>query len=57
MRGFQQQGNILLWELKYEKLMIEAWGRDSLRLRAAFGREPVTFEGMRSREVYLPAGC
>ena len=37
MKGFQQQGNVLLWELKYEKLMIEAWGRDSLRLRASFG--------------------
>jgi alpha-D-xyloside xylohydrolase len=37
MKGFQQQGNALLWELKYEKMMIEPWGRDSLRLRASVG--------------------
>ena len=37
MKGFQQQGNTLLFELKYEKLMIEPWGKDSLRLRASVG--------------------
>ena len=37
MKGFQRQGNMLLWELKYEKMRIEPWGRDSLRLRASVG--------------------
>lgn len=34
MQGFQQQHNSLLWEREHEKLSIEPWGQDSLRVRA-----------------------
>ena len=33
--GFRQQDQALIWEANYETLRIEAWGRDSLRVRAA----------------------
>ena len=37
MKGFLQDGNALLWERNYEKMRIEPWGTDSLRVRAAMG--------------------
>ncbi|MBV9230985.1 MAG: glycoside hydrolase family 31 protein [Chloroflexi bacterium] len=37
MQGFRQQEHKLLWESNYNKLQIEPWGRDSLRVRATSG--------------------
>lgn len=37
MKGFFQEGNALLWERNYEKMRIEPWGTDSLRVRASMG--------------------
>jgi alpha-D-xyloside xylohydrolase len=34
MQGFRQEGNALIFELNHETVRIEAWGRDSLRVRA-----------------------
>jgi len=39
MQGFRQQENKLLWESNYNKLQIEPWGRDSLRVRSTSGTE------------------
>jgi len=35
MQGFRQHANALLWEGNSEKLLIEPWGLDSLRVRAS----------------------
>src|ERR1051326_1767587 len=35
MQGFRQNANTLLWEGNYEKLLIEPWGPDSLRVRSS----------------------
>jgi alpha-D-xyloside xylohydrolase len=37
VQGFRQEGNALIWESNYETLRIEAWGRDSLRVRGTIG--------------------
>jgi alpha-D-xyloside xylohydrolase len=37
MKGFMQDGGALLWERNHEKMRIEPWGTDSLRLRASLG--------------------
>ena len=34
MKGFKQDGTVLLWERNHEKMRIEPWGTDSLRVRA-----------------------
>lgn len=34
MYGFRQQNGKLVWEQNHEKVQIEPWGRDSLRVRA-----------------------
>ncbi|MCX7841394.1 MAG: family 31 glucosidase, partial [Anaerolineae bacterium] len=34
MYGFHQQDGKLVWEQNHEKVQIEPWGRDSLRVRA-----------------------
>ncbi len=34
MRGFSQESNSLSWSQNYERLRIEPWGQDSLRVRA-----------------------
>ena len=34
MQLFRQEGNALVWNLNYETVRIEPWGRDSLRVRA-----------------------
>jgi alpha-D-xyloside xylohydrolase len=39
MKGFYQDGNALLWELNHEKMRIEPWGSDSLRVRATMEPE------------------
>jgi alpha-D-xyloside xylohydrolase len=37
MNGFFRDGNALLWERNYEKMRVEPWGIDSLRIRATMG--------------------
>jgi alpha-D-xyloside xylohydrolase len=39
MRGFSQQDHGLSWSQKNEMLRVEAWGRDSFRVRATVHRE------------------
>ena len=39
MQYCYQQGNALLWRKNYETLLIEPWGRNSLRVRATVTRE------------------
>jgi alpha-D-xyloside xylohydrolase len=39
MKGFLQDGNALLWERNHEKMRIEPWGSDSLRVRASMGTD------------------
>jgi hypothetical protein len=39
MQGFRQNANTLLWEGNYEKLLIEPWGSDSLRVRASIAAQ------------------
>ena len=34
MRGFRIEGDILIWEMNHETVMIQPWGRDSLRVRS-----------------------
>ena len=37
MYGFRQEKNTLLWEKNHEVVLIEPWGRDSLRVRSTIG--------------------
>lgn len=39
MRGFRQENQRLIWESNHETLLLEAWGRDSLRVRATVNRQ------------------
>ena len=39
MKGFFQDGSALIWERNYEKMRIEPWGIDSLRVRASMGTQ------------------
>src|SRR5437879_2813919 len=39
MQGFRQHANALLWESNYEKLLIEPWGPDSLRVRSSIAAQ------------------
>ncbi len=39
MQGFRQQDTRLCWEGNYERLQIEPWGRDSLRVRSTVNAE------------------
>jgi alpha-D-xyloside xylohydrolase len=39
MKGFLRDGNALLWERNHEKMRIEPWGSDSLRVRASMGTD------------------
>jgi alpha-D-xyloside xylohydrolase len=39
MKGFWQHGNTLIWEMDHEKLRIEPWGTDSLRVRSTIAAD------------------
>ena len=39
MKCFLQDGNALFWERNHEKMCIEPWGSDSLRVRASMGTD------------------
>ena len=39
MKGFLQNGNAFLWERNHEKMCIEPWGSDSLRVWALMGTD------------------
>jgi len=39
MQGLYQKNKVVFWEQQHETVRIEAWGRDSLRVRATVGPE------------------
>lgn len=39
MPGFEQQNQALVWNLGHQRVRIEPWGSDSLRLRASENSE------------------
>src|SRR5258708_1984453 len=40
MQGFRPHPNGVIWSRNYETLLLEAWGRDSFRVRATVQGEP-----------------
>jgi alpha-D-xyloside xylohydrolase len=34
MKGFRRENNTLIWERNHETMLIEPWGKDSLRVRS-----------------------
>jgi len=45
MKGFRRENNTLIWERNHEIVLIQSWGRDSLRVQSTRGPEVLNTPG------------